>query len=89
MKITNKQKDEWIRWMDNYGTRKFLEAFLRNVENAESTCAYCNRTIYVDVMIGGGVPDWSTLDGDFGCAKSPDTTPEGTGGHMPRKREYV
>ncbi len=89
MRITNKQKDEWIRWLDTYGSRNFLESFLQNVENAESTCVYCKQKIYVDVLIGGGVPDWSTLDGDFGCENSPDTTTEGTGGHMPRKREYV
>lgn len=86
MKITNKQKDEWIRWLDTYGARNFLDSFLRNVENAESTCIYCKQKIYVDVLIGGGVPDWSTEDGDFGCDKSPETDDEGAGGHMPEKR---
>lgn len=86
MKITNKQKDEWVRWLDTYGSRNLLESFLRNVENAESTCVYCGQKIYVDVLIGGGVPDWSTKDGDFGCLYSPETTTEGTGGHMPKKR---
>lgn len=86
MKITNKQKDEWIRWLDTFGARNFLESFLRNVENAESTCVYCKQKIYVDVLIGGGVPDWSTGTGVFGCEKSPETDEEGTGGHMPKKR---
>ena len=66
---------------------KFLESFLRNVEGAESTCRYCRQKIFVDVMIGGGIADWSTEDGDFGCIKSPDTNEEGTGGHMPIKRK--
>jgi hypothetical protein len=37
-------------------------------------------------MIGGGVPDWSTEKGDFGCDESPYTHEDGTGGHMPVKR---
>ena len=85
-KGTEKERTEWVRWFETYGTRKFLDSFLHNVEGAESTCQYCNRPIYVDVLIGGGVPDWSTEDGDFGCERSPETTDEGTGGHMPIKR---
>lgn len=34
---------------------------------------------------GGGIPDWRTADGDYGCDNSPDTSEDGTGGHMPRK----
>lgn len=86
-KQTKRAKKEWLGWLDRYGPNNFLEAFLKNVENAESECQYCHCKIYVDVLIGGGVPDWSTESGDFGCAESPDTNDEGTGGHMPYKRE--
>jgi hypothetical protein len=84
---TAKNKAAWLKWLKTYGTDKFLDAFLYNVENAESTCQYCGETIYVDILIGGGVPDWCTEGGDFGCENSPETTAdEGCGGHMPRKR---
>jgi hypothetical protein len=85
-RITKKDKQGWLRWLEQYGTAEFLDAFLRTVEGAQSTCRYCNRAIYVDVMIGGGVPDWSTEKGDFGCDESPYTHEDGTGGHMPVKR---
>ena len=87
MKATKAQKASWVKWLNTYGTDKFLDSFLRTVEHAQSTCQYCKQHIYVDVLIGGGVPDWSTLDGDFGCFYSPDTTTKGTGGHMPIKRK--
>lgn len=83
---TNKAKKEWLEWFKTYGAEKFLDSFLNNVEGAESTCKYCGERIYVDVLIGGGVPDWSTEDGDFGCSNSPDTGEEGTGGHAPIKK---
>ena len=79
-------KQQWLAWFKTYGAKKFLDAFLHNVEGACSVCKHCNQPIYVDVLIGGGVPDWSTEDGDFGCDKSPDTCEEGTGGHMPVKK---
>ena len=80
------EKQSWVNWLVQYGLMKFLNSFLRNVEGAESTCRHCKEKIYVDVMIGGGIPDWSTADGDFGCPMSPDTNSEGTGGHTPIKR---
>lgn len=40
---------------------------------------------YLDIVEGGGVPDWRTDDGDYGCGDSPETNDEGTGGHYPRK----
>lgn len=85
-KFTETEKRSWVSWLENYGLLKFLDSFLYNVEGAESTCRYCGEKIYVDVMIGGGVPDWSTEDGDFGCYLSPDTDSEGTGGHLPVRR---
>jgi len=86
MKATEKRKREWLKWLESYGNAKFLESFLQNVEGAKSTCHYCRQDIYVDVLVGGGVPAWSTEDGDFGCPRSPDTNSEGTGGHMPEKK---
>lgn len=85
-RITQKQKVSWLKWLNGYGTAKFLDSFLRNIEGTESVCRHCNRPIYVDVMIGGGVPDWSTEDGDFGCDRSPETCEDGVGSHMPYKR---
>ena len=87
MRYTKAQKQSWVDWLTGYGLLKFLNSFLHNVEGAQSTCRHCGETIYVDVMVGGGVPDWSTEDGDFGCPNSPDTNDEGTGGHMPIKRK--
>lgn len=86
MKFTDDQKQSWVDWLTKYGLMHFLDSFLRSVEGAESTCRHCGEKIYVDVMIGGGVPDWSTEDGDFGCEKSPDTDDEATGCHEPIKR---
>jgi hypothetical protein len=85
-KQTKTAKQSWLKWLQMYTAEKFLDSFLANVENAEGTCTYCGEKIYVDVLVGGGVPDWSTECGDFGCGNSPDTTDEGCGGHMPRKR---
>ena len=85
-KITKKAKKEWLEWLEWYGTDKFLDAFLESVEGSQSVCVHCQQPIYVDIMEGGGVPDWSTEDGDFGCSSSPDTNDEGTGGHCPMKR---
>lgn len=86
MKITQSKISSWLSWLKSYGSAPFLTAFLRNVEGAESTCIYCHRKIYVDVLIGGGIPDWSTDDEDFGCPESPDTNHDGCGSHMPVKR---
>ena len=86
MKPTRKNRQAWLRWLAGYGAEKFLDAFLQTVEGAESICAQCHEPIFVDVLIGGGTPDWSTTDGDFGCADSPDTCEDGTGGHVPRRR---
>ena len=87
MRFTKAEKQSWVDWLNGYGLRQFLDSFLYTVEGAESTCCQCGEKIYVDVMIGGGCPDWSTKDGDFGCPLSPDTNDEGTGGHAPIKRK--
>lgn len=79
-------KENWIDWLQVYGANKFLESFLESVEGAQSICKHCGQQIHVDVLVGGGVPDWSTVDGDFGCGESPDTDEGGTGGHEPLRR---
>jgi hypothetical protein len=78
-----KEKTQWVAWLAKYGADKFLESFLRNAHGAESTCTHCDAEIYLDLLEGGGVADWKTEDGDYGCYDSPDTTSEGCGSHIP------
>ena len=85
MNYTQEQKDQWVTWLSRYGAENFLNAFLKNVEGAQSICKYCKRKILVDVLVGGGVADWATDDGDFGCDASPETNDECAGNHMPVK----
>jgi hypothetical protein len=88
-KTTNRQG--WIAWLENYGIGKFYDAFLSNAQGAQSTCIHCGQNIYLDIVEGGGVPDWgskisSDISGlDYGCPDSPDTCEDGTGGHEPEK----
>jgi len=84
-KVTRAAKRGWVRWLNRYGGAPFLKAFLESAQDAESHCVHCGHPIYLDVIEGGGVPDWKTADGDYGCNRSPETTAEGTGGHEPRK----
>lgn len=81
-------KKQWLDWLKNFGADKFLDFFLANTEGAQAVCKHCGGNIYLDLLIGGGCPDWSTADGDFGCAESPDTNSEGTGGHEPYRRKF-
>lgn len=78
-------REQWVSWLAAYGLGEFYDAFIRSVQNAESVCVHCGEQIYCDIVEGGGVPDWRTSDGDYGCSYSPDTNDEGTGGHEPRK----
>ena len=66
-----KQIDAWVKWLARYGAENFARSFVETVENAESTCVHCGERIYVDILTGGGCPDWSTEDGDSGCPDSP------------------
>ena len=75
----------WVKWLAKYGPLDFYKAFVRIAQDAESTCVHCGEKVYLDIVEGGGVPDWRTVDGDYGCGSSPDTTDEGTGSHQPRK----
>jgi hypothetical protein len=65
-----------------------FDSIIANVQGAESTCRYCGQTILCDIVEGGGVPDWKTRDGDYGCSYHPLTVndtekDEGCYGHMP------
>jgi hypothetical protein len=86
MAMTAKQlRDGWIKWIKKYGVDKFYDAFIATAQDAESVCVQCGQPIYLDIEEGGGVPDWKTEDGDYGCGDSPDTNDEGTGGHEPKR----
>ena len=77
--------DSWASWLNGYGAKKFYQHFIGSSQNAESECVQCGRKIYLDIAEGGGVPDWCTQDGDYGCFESPDTNEDGTGGHVAKK----
>lgn len=76
--------ESWAAWLNTYTAEAFYRSFLLNCQGAESTCIHCGATISLDIVQGGGVPDWSN-DGDYGCGSSPDTIDGGgVGGHAPR-----
>ena len=78
-------RESWKKWLDKYGADNFFDAFMRNAQGARSHCRFCGEEIYLDIAIGGGIPDWGSGEngGDFDCTESPDTNDEGTGAHMP------
>ena len=86
--------EEWSHWLATYkegdksGAERFYDAFMFNAQNAEGTCVHCNEPIYLDIREGGGVPDWRTIDGDYGCDNSPEGTDDACGGHTPRKGHF-
>lgn len=84
-KTISKVRKDWVEWLKSYGGGKFFDAFVRIAQDAKGTCSNCKLPIYLDIVEGGGVPDWRTEDGDYGCADSPDTNSDGTGGHEPEK----
>jgi len=75
----------WVKWLQSYGAGKFFDAFMSNAQGAKSVCVHCAQDIFLDIAEGGGVPDWKTADGDYGCAMSPETSSEGTGSHFPER----
>ena len=79
-----KAKESWCNWLRTYGIEAFYDSMIAQVQGAKGTCKYCGETIYCDIVEGGGCPDWG-IDGDYGCPDSPDTGPNGTGGHAPIK----
>jgi len=76
-------RQSWANWLRGFGAEAFYDSFLSNAQGAQSTCKQCHFPIYLDIVEGGGVPDWKTADGSYGCAYSPDTNEDGTGGHLP------
>jgi hypothetical protein len=79
----------WIAWLEGYGADRFYDAFLETAQGARSQCVPCGQSIYLDIVEGGGVPDWSA-HGDYGCDESPDTNENGCGSHEPiRAIEFV
>lgn len=78
-------EDAWVRWLKGYGAKDFIKALIDRVQDVQSTCIYCDRAIYLDVIEGGGIPDWRTYEGDYGCDASPETTSESSGSHEPQK----
>ena len=61
------ERADWVRWLEGDGLGKFYDAFARNARGAESQCVHCCHSIFLDIVEGGGVPDWKTRDGDYGC----------------------
>jgi hypothetical protein len=76
--------EEWVDWLESYGAEKFYAAFMKNAQDAKSRCIFCHRPIYLDIQEGGGIPDWRTYGGDYGCVDSPETDDDGLGSHLPR-----
>ena len=76
--------ESWVKWLENYGLENFAKSLLRNVQGAQSKCIHCGEFIYLDFFEGGGIGDWSTEDGDYGCSESPDTNDDGCGSHEPK-----
>lgn len=68
---------KWVKWLAEYGPEKFYDSFMRTAQDAQSECVSCGHFIYLDIREGGGVPDWRTTDGDYGCVDSL------TGSHSP------
>lgn len=81
MTFTEEDKEAWVKWLQAYGLRRFLDSFMRTAHGAISHCVYCLEPIHLDLLEGGGVADWKTESGDYGCVKSPQTNEEGTGSH--------
>lgn len=79
------QRREWVEWLKRYGAENFYDAFVEIAQDARSKCIYCQQPIYLDIVMGGGIPDWYSHYGDFGCPDAPDTDEEGTGSHKPQK----
>ena len=89
IRVSRKLHDGWVAWLKWYGIRKFMNAFIRNAQGAESRCIHCHEPIYLDCLEGGGVPDWKTEGGDYGCERSPETNSEGCGGHFPKRLGHL
>ena len=90
LNIKERVRENWVRWLKTFGVGRFYDAFVQNAQDARGTCKNCRQSIYLDITEGGGVPDWRTKDGDYGCEQSPDTIvlpymDMGCGSHEPIK----
>ena len=70
----------WVKWLRGFGARRFYRAFVELAQGAEGRCTNCHQDIYLDIVEGGGVPDWRTANGDYGCDAN-----KVLGSHTPRK----
>jgi len=87
-KSENADRKNCIGWLKWYGAGKFYDAFVQTVQDARGTCRNCQQAIYLDIIEGGGAPDWRTRDGGYSCAEHPDTVRDpdnGVGSHEPIK----
>jgi hypothetical protein len=80
-----RERDEWCHWLRGFTPERFYDEFVATAQGAESECVNCGEKIYLDMVEGGGVPDWKTGDGYYVCDYSWETSAEGTGGHCPLK----
>ncbi len=78
-------RESWAAWLNSFGAENFFDSFLRNAQGARGTCTHCGEAIMLDIVEGGGVPDWRSEDGDYGCDSSPDTDDECCGSHLPER----
>lgn len=85
MPIDATLRKQWTDWLRHYGPEKFYDAFVHIAQDAKGQCLNCGHPIFLDIVEGGGGPDWKTQDGDYGCELSPETTEEGVGSHVPVK----
>jgi len=85
MNNKDKAKKDWVKWLNGYGIEKFYDAFVAYAQDSRSKCKNCGQSIYLDIVEGGGIPDWKTVDGDYGCEYSPDTCKDGCGSHVSEK----
>lgn len=80
------ERDDWIEWLSTYSAGAFYDAFMEIAQDAGSQCVNCGQPIYLDIREGGGIPDWYSDNGDYGCWNSPDTTEDGVGSHSAEKK---
>jgi len=80
MRLSSKERKSWVMWLRIFGAAKLFDSIMVNAQGAESRCIHCGKPIYFDIVEGGGVPDWKTADGDYGC-----TSVRANGSHMPKR----
>ena len=68
-----KTRREWCEWLKGFTNTQLFDAIMRNCQGAESTCQHCGEKIYFDIIEGGGIPDWGTKYGNYGCSAAPET----------------